>query len=144
MQNSEVPKISAENLIPVNFFELNIVTSYFDVYSPSITVYENGDTPKIHLTAEEPPWDPLSIEYSEKETQILDHQGSSRSDPYPTTAARVPVFVSAVISCSLAYVMDSDNLATAIKSHVQISIVLIGMVKKLSVEPIVLAIGHYP
>ena len=38
--------------------QLQRVTSHFDVCSPSITEYENEETPKIHLTAEEPPWDP--------------------------------------------------------------------------------------
>ena len=50
--------------------QLRSVTSYFDVFSPSIADYENEDIPKIHLTAEEPPWDP-----SMRETRILDHQG---------------------------------------------------------------------
>ena len=44
------------------------VTSYFDVYSPSIAEFEKKDIPKIHFTAEEPPWDPSTNEYSEKET----------------------------------------------------------------------------
>ena len=44
------------------------VTNYFDVYSPSIAEYEDEDIPKIHLTVEEPLWDPLMSEYSERET----------------------------------------------------------------------------
>ena len=48
--------------------QLSSATSYFDVYSTSIADYENEDIPMIHLTAEEPPWDPLTSEYSEKET----------------------------------------------------------------------------
>ena len=55
--------------------------------------------------------------------------------------ARGPVFVSAVVLYSLAYyaadVMDNDNLAAALESQIQISIVLIGMVRKPSIEPIV-------
>ena len=39
-------------IIPLH---LSSVTSYFDVYSPSVTEYENEDIPKIHLTGEEPP-----------------------------------------------------------------------------------------
>ena len=35
--------------------KLSGITSYFDVYSPSIAEYEDEDIPKIHLTAEEPP-----------------------------------------------------------------------------------------
>ena len=38
--------------------QLSSFTSYFDVYSPSIADYEDEDIPKIHLTVEEPPWDP--------------------------------------------------------------------------------------
>ena len=38
--------------------QLHFVTSYIDLYSPSIAEYENEDIPTIHLTAEEPPWDP--------------------------------------------------------------------------------------
>ena len=86
------------------------MTSLLDVYSPSEAEYENEDIPKIHLTAEEPPWDPLTNEYSEKE-------------PWTVTAERVPVDVSAVISYSLAYdatdVMDHDNLATALSAQIQ-------------------------
>ena len=38
--------------------QLSGVTSYFDIYSPSIAEYESDDIPKIHLTAEEPHFDP--------------------------------------------------------------------------------------
>ena len=34
--------------------QLSGVTSYFDVYSLSIAEFENGDIPKMDLTAEEP------------------------------------------------------------------------------------------
>ena len=46
--------------------QLSRVTSYFDVYSPSIAEYENDELPKIHLTAEEPPWDPSTNKNSKK------------------------------------------------------------------------------
>ena len=71
---SEVPKFLAENLNetthaiefvnPFNVAHYWIIpvqlsgTSYFDVYSSSAAEYENDDIQKIHLTAEEPPWDP--------------------------------------------------------------------------------------
>ena len=71
---------------------------------------------------------------------MLDHQGQIS---IPTTAARGPIYVIAVVSFSLAYdaadVIDNDNLATALSAQIQISIVLISMVRKPSVEPIVLA-----
>ena len=58
-------------------------------------------------------------------------------------AAMGPVVVSAVVSYSLAYnaagIVDNDNLATTIEYQIQISIVLIGMVRKPSIDPIVLA-----
>ena len=38
--------------------QLSSATSYFDVYSPSIADYQDEDIPKIHPTAEEPPWVP--------------------------------------------------------------------------------------
>ena len=61
----------------------------------------------------------------------------------PATAASEPVFVSAVVSYSLAYdasdVMDNDNLVTAFESQIWISIVLTGTVRKPSLDPIVLA-----
>ena len=57
--------------------------------------------------------------------------------------ARRPVFVSAVVSYSLAYdasdVMDNENLATALESQIMISIALIGTVRKPSIEPMCLA-----
>ena len=154
---SEVPEISAETpsetthaIDLVNPFyathpliiqlQLSSVTSYFDVYSPSITEYENDDILKIHLTAEEPPWDPSTSKYSEQETQILDHQGQIS---IPAIAVRGPIFVSTVVSYSLAYdaadVMDNNKLASALEAQIQISIMLIGMVKKPSIDPIVLA-----
>ena len=98
------------------------------------------EIPKIHLTVEEPPWDPSTNEYSEQETQRLDHQGQIN---IPATAARGPLFVTAVVSYSLAYdatdVIDNDNVATALEAQIQISIALIGTVKKLSIDLIVLA-----
>ena len=110
------------------------------MYSLSIAEYENEDIPKIHLTAEEPPWEPPTNEYSERETQMLDHPGDIS---IPATVAWGPVYVSTVILYSLAYdaadVTDNDNLMTALSSHIQISVVLIGTVRKPSVEPIVLA-----
>ena len=48
--------------------QLSGVTSYFNVYSPSIPEYENEDILKIHLNAEESPWDLSTNEYSERET----------------------------------------------------------------------------
>ena len=84
------------------------------MYSPSITDYENDDIPKIHFTAEEHPWDPSKNEYSERETHMLDHQDQIS---IPATVAKEQVFVSTVVSYSLAYnatdVMDNDNLAAA-------------------------------
>ena len=157
VQISEVLKFLAENLSEtIHAIELvhpfdaaypliislwsSGVTSYFDMYFPSVSEYENDDIPKTHLTAEEPPWAPSTSEYSERETCMTNHQGQKS---IPATAARGPVFVSAVVSYSLAYdaaaVMDNYNLATALESQIQISIMLIGMVRKPSVDPIVLA-----
>ena len=89
---------------------------------------------------EEPPWDPSTSEYSERETQMLDYQGQIS---IPATATRGPVYVSTVISYSLAYdatdVMDNDNHATTLEAQIQISIVLIGTSRKPSIDPIVLA-----
>ena len=71
---------------------------------------------------------------------MLDHQGQII---IPATAARRPVYVSTIISYLLAYdaadVMDNYNVATALSALIQIRVVLIGMVRKPSVEPIVLA-----
>ena len=71
---------------------------------------------------------------------MLNHQGQIS---IPAMVAREPVFVSTVVSYSLAYdatdVMDNNNLASALEAQIQISIALIGMVRKPSIEPIVLA-----
>ena len=71
---------------------------------------------------------------------MLDYQGQIS---ITATAARGPVYVSAVISFSLAHdaidVMDNDNLVTELLAQIQISIVLIGTVKKPSVQPVVSA-----
>ena len=103
--------------------------------SPSIADHEDEDIPKINLTAEEPPWDPSTSKYLERETGVLDHQGQIS---IPATGARGPVFASAVVSYSLAYdtadVMDNDNLATALEAQIQINVALIGMVRKPSID----------
>ena len=74
--------------------QLSDVTSYFDVCSQSVVKYENEDIPKIHLTAEDHPWDHSINEYSERVTHISDHQGQIS---IPASVARVLVHVSAVI-----------------------------------------------
>ena len=57
-------------------------------------------------------------------------------------AAKESLFVSTVVSYSLVYdatdVVDSDNFVTALEAQIQISIALIGMDKKPSIDPIVL------
>ena len=45
--------------------QLSGVTIFY-VYSPTIAEYEDEDIPKIHLAAEEPPWDP-STKNTQKE-----------------------------------------------------------------------------
>ena len=52
---------------------LSGVMTFVDVYFPSIVEYENEEVPKIHLTAEEPPWDPSTEEYLEQESCMSDH-----------------------------------------------------------------------
>ena len=79
--------------------QLRGMISYFDMYSPYTAVYENKNIRKIHLTAEEPSWDPSMNEYSERETHMLDYGGHIS---IPTTAARRPVYVSAATLHSLA------------------------------------------
>ena len=54
--------------LPIIPFQLSNATSCFDVYSSSIAEYEDEEIPKIHLTAEEPSWDPSTNEHSERET----------------------------------------------------------------------------
>ena len=44
----------------INLLQWSCVTSYIDVHSPSVAEYESEDIPKIHLTAEEPSWNPSS------------------------------------------------------------------------------------
>ena len=94
---------------------LSIATSYFDVCFSITAEYENEDIPKIHLHAEEPTQGPSTNEYSKCETCILDHWGQIS---VPTTAAKGLVFVSTVISYSLAYdaagVMNDDNFVTSL------------------------------
>ena len=72
---------------------------------------------------------------------MLDHQGQIR---FTATVATGLVLVSTVISYSWAYnaddVMGNNNLTTALSAQIQISVVLICMVRKLSMEPIFLAI----
>ena len=71
---------------------------------------------------------------------MKDHQGQAT---IPATLARGLVFVRTIISYSLSYdafdITDDDNLATALVAQIQVSIVLVGIVRKPSVEPLVLA-----
>ena len=46
--------------------QLSGVTNDFDVYSLSIGGYENEEMPKIHLIAEQSPWDPSKNKHSEE------------------------------------------------------------------------------
>ena len=70
---------------------------------------------------------------------MSDHQGQITIH---TTTERGLASVNAFILHSLAYdaidVMDNDNLATTVSAQIQVSIVLIGIVRKLSLEPIIL------
>ena len=62
---AETPSVTTHATELVNTFDaahlliillwLIDVTSYFDVYSPSVAHYEIKDIPMIQLTAEEPP-----------------------------------------------------------------------------------------
>ena len=70
--------------------QLSRVNSYFNVYSPSVTEYENDDITKIHLTVEEPPWDPSTDEFSKREIQMTNHWGQIN---ITFTVARGPAFV---------------------------------------------------
>ena len=73
---AETPSESTHAIDLVNPFDaahlliilqkLSSIAIYFDMYSPSITEYEDEEIPKIHLTMEEPPWDPSTSEYSEQ------------------------------------------------------------------------------
>ena len=67
-----VDPFNAAHLLII-LLQLSSVTSYFDMCSPNVAEYENDDIPKIHLTADEPPWDLSTNEYSERESQILNH-----------------------------------------------------------------------
>ena len=71
---------------------------------------------------------------------MVNHQGQIS---IPATVVRGLVYVSTAVSYSLAYydsdVMDNDNIATTLSALIQVSRVLICTVRKLSVEPVVLA-----
>ena len=43
------------------------------VHSPRIAEYEKELIPRIYFTVKEPPWDPSTDEYSERETHMMDH-----------------------------------------------------------------------
>ena len=90
--------------------------------------------------------DSSTNDYSARDTCLLDLLGWIS---IPATVVIGPVFVNVVILYSLAYdaadVMDDDNLATTLSAQIQVSIVLIGMVKKPSAEPIVSStMENYP
>ena len=49
-------------ILYIILLQLQVFISSFDVYSPSITEYDNEEITKIHLTAEEPPLEPSTKE----------------------------------------------------------------------------------
>ena len=81
----------------------------------------------------------INNEYSERVPQMFNHQGQIR---VLATAAKGPVYISTLVSYSLAYdaadVMDNADLATAWSAQIQISIALIDAVKKPSVDPLII------
>ena len=66
------------------------MTSYFERCSLGIAKYKNEDIPKIHLTAEEPPWVSSTTECYEREILMLNHQGQIN---IPASAASGPADV---------------------------------------------------
>ena len=50
--------------------QLSGLTSYFDVYSLSMSEYENEEITKIHLNAKDTPWVLSTNEYSEREMNV--------------------------------------------------------------------------
>ena len=69
---------------------------------------------------------------------MANHQGEIIP---PVTMAMGPVFVSVIIlysfACDAIDVMDDDNLVTSLTAQIQVSILLIGIVRKSSVESMV-------
>ena len=75
----------------------------------------------IHCTAEEPPQDPTTTEFSDRKTCMTNHQGLIIM---PATMARRPVFMSTDILYSLAYndidVMNDDKYATLLTAQLMV------------------------
>ena len=75
---SEVPQFLADrSSVTTHAIELtdlfnatHLLLISLQLSSLSIAEYENEDIPNNHLTAEGPPWNPSTNEYSERETQI--------------------------------------------------------------------------
>ena len=88
----EVSKFLAENpsetthgIELVNSFDAAHPFIILIQLSSVIAEYENDDITMIHLTLEEPPWDPSTNEYSKRETPVIDHGGQVS---IPAKAAR--------------------------------------------------------
>ena len=58
-----IDPFSAVHLL-VNPLQLSSMAGYFDVNSPMVTEYGKEVIPKINLTAEEPPWNQSTNEFS--------------------------------------------------------------------------------
>ena len=52
--------------------KLQGLTCYFNVRKSSMQEYVDGGYPKVHLTIEEPPLDPYSQDYTDREPHMLD------------------------------------------------------------------------
>ncbi len=102
------------------------VTSYFSVQATTLSEYKSDVIPKLHLTAEDPMWDPISSSYSSNEDSMLDFRGHIVS--IVTMARRqITMHVNAKSSSQFAsyYVIDATDsmiFGTYLECFVQISL----------------------
>ena len=99
---------------------MNGVTSYFEVRKPTWEEYEDQNILKIECTAEAPPWDPSSPDYSQQEQSMFNYRVQYVS---PNTPAWGQLYINSVTSYAYdaADVMNNDNYATVLDSYVTTS-----------------------
>ena len=55
--------------------QINGVTSYFPVRTPTTSEWEDDEIPRVDMTYESPKWDPSSSSFAQREDNMMDYKG---------------------------------------------------------------------
>ena len=101
--------------IPMSLFG---ITSYFPVQKPTIEEWEDKTCPQIELTAEEPCWDPGSLDLGEQEDSMMDFRGQVLIQDTSARGQMVINSVTASTNANAADITDDENLGLALEANI--------------------------